>query len=344
VALTRITRVLNPAVPAFAGQGAYDLVALATVKAELKLTDGSRDSDLRRWITQGSGEAARFCNRVFPIETLLEQIYPERDAFPPIAIGGIASLQLRRYPIAAAPCVAGIAAPAAPMLAIASGGLLSAARLYVRATYVTAAGETAVSAESNMAVPAGALLTVASPIQDPLGFATGWNVYVGTQSGQETLQNAAPLALGTSWTEPLIGLVAASFSLGALPGFVSVIENQIPLVEGTDFLVDYETGELTRLDINGWPKRWPPLPIIVLYPAGYAVATDPLFGDVADAVTRTVKGRYFAQTRDPALRQENIEGVWSATYWYASGPGAAVGDLPPDIQSILERYRMPVIG
>lgn len=342
--LTRITRVLNPAVPAFAGQGAYDLVALATIKAELQLTDGSKDADLKRWITQGSSEAAKFCNRVFPIETVQEQIYPDRDSFPPVTIGGIAPLQLKRYPVAATPCVAGLAAPVAPVLAAAPGGLLSANRLYVRVTYVTASGETAVSAESNVVVPANQLLTVAPPVPDTSGLATGWNVYVGTRSGQETLQNAAPLPIGVAWTEPLIGLVTAPLSLGGLPGFVSVIENQIPLTEGTDFLVDYETGEMTRLDVNGWPKRWPPLPILVLYPSGYAIATDPQFSDVADAVTRTVKGRYFAQPRDPALRQENIEGVWSATYWYASGPGAAVGDLPPDIQSILERYRMPVIG
>jgi hypothetical protein len=341
----RNVRVLNPATPAFAGQGAYDLVGLTAVKAELQLTDGSKDTDLLRWITQSSSEAAKFCNRVFPVETVQEQIFPPRDFFPPISIGGADPLQLKRSPVAGQACVAGIAAPLAPALSVSPGGLLAAGRFYVRATYVTAMGETAVSAESNIVVPANDLLTVASPVPDTQGLATGWNVYVGTKPGQETLQNASPLPLGTAWTEPLIGIIASPQVLAPLPGFVSVIENQIPLTEGVDFLVDTDVGQLTRLDVNGWPKRWPPLPIVVFYPAGYSM-TDPDMSDAQDAVTRMVKGRYFAQTRDPALRQENIEGVFSATYWFGAGPGASpgVGNLPPDIQGILEKYRSPVVG
>lgn len=339
----RFSTVVVAATPAFSGQGAYDLVDLATVRAELGITDGSRDTDLKRWITQSSGEAARFCNRVFPVELVQEQLFPPRDHFPPIAIGGAGPLRLSRCPIASTACVAGIAAPTAPSLSVVGGGLLAATRYFVRITYVTAAGETAVSAESVLAVGTGQLLSVASPAADSQGLATGWNVYVGSKAGQETLQSAAPLPIGTAWTEPLLGIVTGPASLGPLPSFVSVIENQIPLTEGVDFLVDYDTGELTRLEVNGWPRRWPPLPIVVLCPFGYAM-TDPGMVDAQDAVTRMVKGRYYAQTRDPALRQENVEGVWSATYWYGAGPGAATGDLPPDIESILERYRSPVFG
>ena len=337
---TRISRVITPATPAFAGQGAFDLVSLASVKVELGLADTSKDSNLLVWITQASNSAARFCNRVFPIETFQEQLYPPRDFYPPVAIGGTEPLQLRRYPIAGVPCVAGTQPPLAPALSAVSGGVLAASRVYVVITYVTAQGETAISGETNLALAADQLLTVASPLMDTQNLAVGWNVYVGTKSGQEILQNSSPLSIGTSWTEPVSGLISSGT---AIPSFVSVVENLIPLAEGIDFLVDYENGEMTRLDVNAWPKRWPAWPIQVQYQAGYSL-TDPDLSDAQDAVTRMVKGRYFSQTRDPALRQENFEGVYSATYWFASGPGASEGDLPPDIQSKLQRYRMPVVG
>lgn len=39
---------------------------------------------------------------------------------------------------------------------------------------------------------------------------TGWNIYVGTSPGAETLQNNAPIATGTPWVEPTTGLVAGA--------------------------------------------------------------------------------------------------------------------------------------
>lgn len=341
--LQMISTVVAKATAAFQGQQPYDLVDVATVRAELQIADGSRDSDLKRWIAQASRAAAHFADRVFPVELVLDQVFPDRDPYPQVALGTVSPLQLSRWPVAASPCVARIAAPPAPVLSTAAGGVLAAARCYVRVTYVTAAGETAVSAESNIAVPANGLLQVASPAADPAGLATGWNVYAATVAGKESLQNATPIAIGTAWLEPVGGLIVPPVSLAPLPSFVAAIENGIPLTEGVDFLTDFATGELTRLDVNGWPKRWPKLPIAVLYPAGY-VFTDPDFADAQEAAIRMVKARWFAQPRDPALREENVVGVYQAQYWSASGPGAAVGDLTPDIEAMLERYRVPSIG
>src|SRR5581483_8742966 len=42
------------------------------------------------------------------------------------------------------------------------------------------------------------------------GNATGWNAYVASASGAEVLQNAAPIALGTNWTEPTTGLLTGT--------------------------------------------------------------------------------------------------------------------------------------
>jgi hypothetical protein len=225
--LVTVTTVVTAATAAFQGQQPYDLVGLRAIKAELEYAESDKDDLLKRWITQASAAAARFCNRVFPIETVQDQIFPPRDYFPvPVVIGGVTPLQLSRWPVSASP---------------------------------------------------------------------------------------------------------------------TVTENGKTLVEDTDFIVKYDVGQLLRLDVNGWPKRWPALPTVVQYPAGYQL-TDPEFGDVADAVVRMVKARFFAQLRDPALRSENITGAYEATYWFASGPGTAIGNLTPDVQALLEKYRVPVVG
>jgi len=221
-----VTTVVTAATAAFQGQQPYDLVDLATAKAELNITDTSKDALLLRWITEASAAAANFCNRVFPVESLKDQIFPPRDYFPATVIGGVMPLQLSRWPINGSPTVA---------------------------------------------------------------------------------------------------------------------ENGVSLVEDSDFMVKYDIGQLLRLDVNGWPKRWPALSTVVQYQAGYGL-TDPTLADLVDGVIRYLKGRYFAQMRDPGLRSENIVGAYEAQYWFASGPGAAVGNLPPDIQALWEKYRTPVLG
>ncbi|HLI13469.1 MAG TPA: phage tail protein [Alphaproteobacteria bacterium] len=101
-----------------------------------------------------------------------------------------------------------LAAPAAPSLGSTAGGALAAATYFVRVAYTTAGGETLASAEASLAVPAGSLLTVASP--PAVAGAAAWNVYVGMSAGQESRQNAAPIALGIGWSEPASGLVAGA--------------------------------------------------------------------------------------------------------------------------------------
>ena len=101
-----------------------------------------------------------------------------------------------------------IAAPAAPVLSQIAGGALGAATYFATATLVSPSGETTQSAESSLLVGAGNLLQVDALVA--AGNAIGWNLYAGTSSGAETLQNTAPLAFGTPWTEPATGLIAGS--------------------------------------------------------------------------------------------------------------------------------------
>src|SRR5258708_2043523 len=78
----------------------------------------------------------------------------------------------------------------------------------------------------------------------------------------------------------------------------SVTEDSALLVENTDYLVDKTNGQLTRLDSFGFPRLWHPLPLVVVYQAGYAT-TPP---DVEDAIIRMVTTRYSAKGRDRNLK------------------------------------------
>src|SRR4051794_26130013 len=67
-----------------------DLTRLAHVKAELGVTDRDSDTLIKRYITQASDIVARYCNRVFAIETVTEAFRVH---------SGTQSLALSRYPV-----------------------------------------------------------------------------------------------------------------------------------------------------------------------------------------------------------------------------------------------------
>ncbi|HZL35880.1 MAG TPA: RHS repeat-associated core domain-containing protein, partial [Tepidisphaeraceae bacterium] len=102
------------------------------------------------------------------------------------------------------------AAPAVPVLGQATGGTGSTTGLYfVKVTYIIGGGETAASVEGWYSVGSAGVLTVALNGSAPSG-ASGYNVYVGTVSGGELLQNSTPVAVGGTWTEPTTGLVTGT--------------------------------------------------------------------------------------------------------------------------------------
>src|SRR4051812_39928519 len=77
----------------------YDLVTLDVVKDELGISDNSKNTTLQRYITAASAMVAQYCNRVFPVETLTDEIWAARDPWPRIINGGLPSLQLSRWPL-----------------------------------------------------------------------------------------------------------------------------------------------------------------------------------------------------------------------------------------------------
>jgi hypothetical protein len=349
MAPTIIKRVVTPTPGWYTGQKPYDLIDLATVKSILNITNTVADKNLSLFITQASSAIRKYCNRTFQIQTYQELLWSRRDPYPWQLPSGFMPLQLQEWPIAGSPCLAMDAAPTAPgTLSAVAGGALARQNYFVRVTYTTPSGETPMSPEANLVIAANNLLEVSSPPADPNGLATGWNVYVGTASGGETRQNGSPLGLNASFTLPSTGVQPGN----PLPTFIAATLNAnvnnsnidlIPqnLIEGQNFDADYKKAQLLRLFNDGYPCAWEMLPIQIIYQAGYA-HDDPEIASLQDACIRLVRGSYFASTRDPTVRQENIEGVYSATYWFANGPGSA--NFPPDVEALLDGYRIPVIG
>jgi hypothetical protein len=118
---------------------------------------------------------------------------------------------------------------------------------------------------------------------------------------------------------------------------MSVVENSITLVEGTDFRVDYDTGTLIRLDFNLYPRKWFAWPIVAQFSGGFADIPD----DIDDAIVRMVTRRFSAKGRDPNLKQQNIPGVMEQSWWIATGTES--GNMSPDITDVLDNYRTPVV-
>jgi hypothetical protein len=151
------------------------------------------------------------------------------------------------------------------------------------------------------------------------------------------------------WTDPRLRATRRGESilrLTAMPVIatgLTVTENGTLLVQGTDFEIDYETGELTRLDSaivvppTTWPCWWPSGLIVVTYTAGYLLSADAgrnLPGDIEEATIDIVRTRYLAPP--PGVRSESTPDVYSVTYFSAAdNPGG----LTLRAIALLDQYR-----
>jgi len=92
VGFNRITTVVAPAASA-------DLATLSDVKTDLGITSNDENTYLKAQISRCSAAIAQYCNRTFVVETVRDDIWPDRDAYPFEIPPGIAPLQLSRWPI-----------------------------------------------------------------------------------------------------------------------------------------------------------------------------------------------------------------------------------------------------
>jgi len=121
----------------------------------------------------------------------------------------------------------GVAPPAQPVCTPGTGGSMTSGNYLVKITYVNAPqGESLPSVESaSQTVSSSGTLVVTSPAASSP--ATAYNVYItasGGSTGTETLQNVAPIAIGTNYTQ-----TAAVSAGAALPGANTTLVFQFTL-------------------------------------------------------------------------------------------------------------------
>jgi hypothetical protein len=300
VSVKVITSVLVAAT-ASAPANPYDLTDLPTVEDELGINeddDTGTDDDsgfLQRAITQASWAIAKYCGRVFPVETVQDVLYIQQDPYPWQNPGLVSPLQVSRWPIFLAQVVA--------------------------FTGNTNGTETVSGLSSTEGLEEGALV-FASDGSIPLG-----TTIEAVGSGTITLSNPAT----SSET-------ALSMNTGLQVVQQLAVGETQTLVYGTDFTVDPNTGQLLRLDqFTGVAVGWEAFPTTVVYQAGY----DPIPFDLVDATLRLVTARYSARGRDPTLMERNQPGqLGHQRFWVGQQPGQ-VGSLPPEIESMVDLYRVP---
>lgn len=96
------------------------------------------------------------------------------------------------------------------------------------------------------------------------------------------------------------------------------------------------SGVIYALDSSSDNVTWAAGRYVVVYVAGYSTIPS----DLEQACISLVNARRSARGRDPSLRSEKIPDVWEASYWVAGGNEYG---LPPDIKTVLDRYRVVAV-
>lgn len=276
MALSCITTVL-------AAGKSQDLTDLATVKDEMSLTaqNTSQDGWLRRAVTNVSATIATYCQRVFLPELIEDVLDFQQDPYPYQTPGGVASLQLSRWPVVALVSVEQITAPGTRQ-ALTEGthfrlnaeiGELVRLNPYTgspttwdaMSTVVQYAAGFGSSAQEEHSVPAVAPFTVT-----PTDTAFSCDIAV-TRSDGTVLQRVK----GT-------------------PG-----DGQYSVAAGVYRFHAAQGGEALTFDFAS--KEVPP--------------------DLTDITLRLITARYKAKDRDPMLISIDTDGVGTQRWWVGGTPG-----------------------
>jgi hypothetical protein len=130
-------------------------------------------------------------------------------------------------------------------------GTLPAGIYYVEETWVGASGETGASPELQIQLTGTGSLIITPPASVP-AMATGYNVYIGTGSGGESLQG-----LSRSTTAPFAQSTALSTSGIAAP----TVNSTVCTIAFNDTIIPYSGYNVSLLSAAGnaypgWPQTW----------------------------------------------------------------------------------------
>jgi hypothetical protein len=162
----------------------YDLTDLVTVHDELSIpiTDTSNDAFLSRAITQASKTIANYCNRVFALEGVQDQIFLQQDPYPWQVPGGVDALQLSRWPAAASGVVTFTGNTHG---SIVIDGIVSTAGICPGMLVFSADGSLSAGARVSSVAPKSLILTQpATTTESGVSFSTGVQVVQTLSVGQ----------------------------------------------------------------------------------------------------------------------------------------------------------------
>lgn len=138
-----------------------------------------------------------------------------------------------------------------------------------------------------------------------------------------------------------------TFFLGDSPALKYLILSRPNVTAVSSIVVDGETldsseylapvdGHYARVSTEGDNLiPWCGDKIVVTYTAGYTSIP----AAVQEACLQLIKGRFYARYRDPAIKSEQAQGVFSTSY--ATG-GTLDSALLPDVAALLDPYRLLV--
>ena len=128
------------------------------------------------------------------------------------------------------------------------------------------------------------------------------------------------------------------------PIVLTLTENGTVLDPASDFEIDYDVGQITRLDAAGYPRSWPTGQLTVVYTAGYLLPADGgrnLPQEIEDAVIDITRARFNAINRDPALKSVSVPDVATETYFSGADMVEGISDYA---KALLDNYRAPVVA
>jgi hypothetical protein len=113
------------------------------------------------------------------------------------------------------------------------------------------------------------------------------------------------------------------------------------LVDASEYEIDAETGQLYRLNASGYRWAWVSCKAtVVVYVAGYVLPAESnrtLPKDIELGALAWTRSVWFARSRDPLVKVEDIPGVERLEYW-VGGLGGDAGP-PPDVVALIAPYR-----
>jgi len=124
----------------------------------------------------------------------------------------------------------------------------------------------------------------------------------------------------------------------------SVVEADTTLTVSTDYLLMGSTpGRLRRIS-SDVPIEWSTGKIVVIFKAGFSVATSlatNIDAAIEAAAIEQIKAMLFAADRDPTIRSENVPDLAAVSYSVPGGDVMGAHVLLPAVRDMLAPWRNP---